>query len=177
MYKPKASTSREREPAAATSTSTDDKPSEPASGVTDGNSIPAATRATIATRPNTVEQKLERAHVRTKKRKMKEPNPLSIKRKKPNATAPAASGKSSTGKKAATKGDGDVKAEKKDSTTSSKEGVKVEDDTKGVTRQTGDGTSKKALKRKRKRAEKEQPAAQISDSAAKADPASKADSA
>lgn len=77
---------------------------------------------------------------------MKEPNPLSVKKKKkPNMTAPKKTA-SSTGKS---------KEDQSQSGSKAAGETVSEDPTKGKTRVQGDGTSKKALKRKAKRAAKE----------------------
>lgn len=144
MLRPKASTSRLPGPA-NTNNAQDVAPQDgqaqiPASGVDAAADLPAATRSTSATKPNTIEQKLVRAHA-TKKRKMKEPNPLSVKKKKPNMTMPKKSASSS------------VSDTKENGLKQKGQADEVADPTKGVTRKQGDGQSKKALKRKQKKAQ------------------------
>jgi len=145
MLRPKASTSRLPELAntknAQNAAPQDIQAHTPASGIDAVADLPAATRSTSATKPNTIEQKLVRAHA-TKKRKMKEPNPLSVKKKKPNMTMP----KKSASSVSDTNGNGQEKKGQAD---------EVADPTKGVTRKQGDGQSKKALKRKQKKAQQE----------------------
>jgi hypothetical protein len=154
MLKPKASTSRLPPTTANTNNSSGAAPQAgdiqtPASGVDAVADLPAATRSTSASKPNTIEQKLVRAHASSKKRKMKEPNPLSIKKKKPNMTMPKKTVSSASSAPPATKGnDGQEKSGIADQAT-------AEDPTKGVSRKQGDGLSKKALKRKQKKSQKE----------------------
>lgn len=153
MLKPKASTSR-LPPTANSSNVIGALPQEgqaqtPASGVDAVADLPAATRSTSASKPNTIEQKLTRAHASSKKRKMKEPNPLSIRKKKPNMTMPKKNASSSSSSAAATT---KAAGEPQQSGTTDQGAV---DPTKGVSRKQGDGLSKKALKRKQKKAEKQ----------------------
>lgn len=150
MLKPKASTSRL--PAAASNTEVNMEGSEeakaPASGVDAVAGLPAATRATTATKPNTIEQKLDRAHAVKRRKAFKEPNPLSVKKKKPNMTA---------AKKTKTTPPNTTKKPQKEGGKSVQEKSTAppppaNDPTTGTPRQQGDGTSKKALKRKAKKA-------------------------
>lgn len=151
MLKPKASTSKlptsSGKDVSLNGTSAEGETQAPASGVDATSGLPAATRSTSATKPNTIEQKLVRAHA-SKKRKMKEPNPLSVKKKKPNMTsASKKKAPSNSTSKSSSKGEEGGEEKKNES-------KKSADPTKGITRPQGDGTSKKALKRKMKNAQK-----------------------
>jgi len=159
-----------------------------ASGVDAKSRLPAATRSTAAAQPATAEQLMNRSHNANKrKRGQKDPNPLSVKKKKPrtDATKPAAgkaspqrkdgkgtapagssakvqdkSGDKAKGKGRAAGGSSDggaaaaglAKESNKENQNHAATDSRGQDPTKGVPRPEGDGTSKKALKRKAKKA-------------------------
>lgn len=176
MLKPKASTSRL--PAAASNADVKMEGSEeakaPASGVDAVAGLPSATRATTATKPNTIEQKLDRAHAVKRRKAFKEPNPLSVKKKKPNMTA-AKKTKTTTTSNTAKKAKEGGKSEQEKSAAGP--APPVNDPTTGKSRKQGDGTSKKALKRKAKKAAAAQSAGQSGPETAPAAAAPKVDAA
>ncbi|KAK9899583.1 hypothetical protein P389DRAFT_207241 [Cystobasidium minutum MCA 4210] len=175
MLKPKASTSRLPPQGASTSAAPADAQegeesaaAGPASGMDAVAGLPSATRATAAVKPNTIEQKLDRVYASKKRKAFKEPNPLSVKKKKrPNMTAPK---KTSTASKP--KGE---KSDKKENPARTAPAATSKDPTAGVTRTQGDGTSKKALKRKAKKAAAQGGASQTAAESAASAPAQKAD--
>lgn len=168
------------QPRASTSTSvaTEAEDDAPASGVTATSQLPIATRSTAASEPLTAEQMLAK---KRGKKKVGGPNPLSVKKKKrdPAGAKKAGGEKAKTqdvkGKGKERSGDGNTSkpegaangsatgAKKKrtrdeafpaDSEKAPSNGKAHTDPTAGVSRPEGPGTSKKALKRKKKKLER-----------------------
>ena len=123
------------------------------SGALAASALPPATRSTAAALPATAEQLLARRD-RKRKRAHKEPNPLSVKKKKAKKLNTASRATDSASGKGKQKDEADSAAKETlgngaDTAESKKEN---QDPTKGITRPLGDGSSKKALARKRRKA-------------------------
>lgn len=150
------------QPSTSNSASTSNQPLLPTSLET-ASTLPAATRSTGPSLPNTAEQML----AKRKRKRAQEPNPLSQKKKKKEGGKAVKTSQEKGKAKAAVVGNEKEKEKKQKETvvkdkqpkeaasTSTVAADKPSDPTKGVPRPEGPGTSKKALRRKQQREKKE----------------------